>query len=76
MHQSENGLHLDEHGYIIDMLYISGGYLFYLVGLQEIAGFSEVGFERFWLQLRLDGCALLAVHLLLGGDLQEQMKVR
>lgn len=51
-------------------------YLLYLVGLQEVTGFSEVGFERFGLQLRLDGRALLGVHLFLGGDLQAQAHVR
>lgn len=51
-------------------------YLLYLVGLQEITGFSEVGFERFWLKLRLDGCAMLGVHLFLGGDLHVQINVR
>lgn len=47
-----------------------------MVGLQEIAGFSEVGFERVRLRLRLDGRALLGVHLFLGGDLQAQTHVR
>lgn len=47
-------------------------YLLYLVGLQEITGFSEVGFECFWLQLCLDGCAMLGIHLFFGGDLQVQ----
>lgn len=51
-------------------------YLLYLVGFQEITGFSEVGFKRFWLQLCLDGCAMFGVHLFLGGDLQVQINVR
>lgn len=51
-------------------------YLLYLFGLQEITGLSEVGFEGFWLQLSLDGCVMLGVHLFLGGDLQAQILVR
>lgn len=47
-------------------------YLLYLVGLQEITGFSEVGFERFNLQLRFDGRAMLGIHLFFGGDLRVQ----
>lgn len=52
-------------------------YLLYLVGLQEVTGFSEVGFECFGLQLSLNGRrAMLGVHLFLGGDLQVQTTVR
>lgn len=51
------------------MLFVSL-HLLYLVGLQEVAGFSEVGFECVWLQLSLDGHSMFGVHLLLGGDLQ------
>lgn len=44
-------------------------YLLYLVGLQQVTGFSEVGFECVWFQLCLDGHSMFGVHLLLGGDL-------
>lgn len=47
-------------------------YLLYLVGLQEIAGFFEVGLERFRLQLCLDGRFMFGVHLFFGGDLRAQ----
>lgn len=59
-----------------DLCCFSSRYLLYLVGLQEVAGFSEVGFERLWLQLGLDGRAMLGVHLFFGGDLQAQTDVR
>lgn len=51
-------------------------YLLDLVGLQEITGFFEVGFERFRLQLSFDGRAMLGVHLFLGGNLRVQIDVR
>lgn len=60
----------------LEQVCAAGSYLLYLVGLQEVTGLSEVGFERFGLQLRFDGCAMLGVHLFLGGDLQVQMIVR
>lgn len=47
-------------------------YLLYLVGLQEIAGFFEVGLERFRLQLCLDGRFMFGVDLFFGGDLRAQ----
>lgn len=47
-------------------------YLLYLVGLQEVAGFLEVGLERFYLQLCLDGRFMFRVHLFFGGDLRAQ----
>lgn len=47
-------------------------YLLDLVGLQEVAGFFEVGLERFYLQLCLDGRFMFGVHLFFGGDLRAQ----
>ena len=54
----------------------SVGYLLYLLGLQEVTGFAEVGSEGLWLQLRLDGRAMLGVHLLLGGYLETREAIR
>lgn len=51
-------------------------YLLYLLGLQEVTGFSEIGFERVGLQLGLDGDSVFGVHLLFGGDLQVEINVK
>lgn len=45
-------------------------YLLYLLCLQQLARFTEVGSEGLRLQLRLDRGGMLRVHLLLGGDLK------
>lgn len=55
---------------------LNSAHLLYLVSLQEITGFSEVGFECFWLQLCLDGCTKLGIHLFFGGNLWVQKTVR
>lgn len=50
-------------------------YLLDLLCLQQVTGFSEVGFEALGLQLSFDGRALLGVHLFLGCNLKVQMPV-